>query len=108
MIESIAAVEHLDAILDVPALSLAFVGPSDLSVSLGHPGERDHPEVRAAAERVEARVADSDVALAGIANDPETAAAKRDRGYDLLRAGDDLEVVRSALGDRLGAVRDRL
>jgi 2-dehydro-3-deoxyglucarate aldolase len=108
MIESASAVENLDAILDVPALSFAFVGPSDLSVSLGHPTDRDHPEVRAAVADVEERVAASDVALAGIANGPEAVAEARDRGYDLLRVGGDLAVLRSALGDRVEAVRDAL
>lgn len=108
MIEDAAAVDAIDEILDVPALSFVFVGPADLSTSLGHPGEKSHPEVREAVERVERAVADSDVALAGIANDPETAAAKRERGYDLLRVGADLEVVHGALGDRVGSIRDRL
>ena len=101
MIEDRAAVEAIDEILDVPALSFVFVGPADLSTSLGHPVEKAHPDVREAVERVERAVADSDVALAGIANDPETAAEKRERGYDLLRVGADLEVVHGALGDRV-------
>jgi len=108
MIEDRAAVEAIDDILDVPALSFVFVGPADLSTSLGHPGETDHPAVREAVGRVERATADSDVALAGIANDPETVAAKRERGYDLLRVGGDIEVVHDALGDRLASIRDRL
>jgi 2-dehydro-3-deoxyglucarate aldolase len=108
MVEDRAAVEAIDEILDVPALSFVFVGPADLSTSLGHPVEKSHPAVRAAVERVETAAADSDVALAGIANDPETAATKRERGYDLLRVGADLAVIHEALGDRVGAIRDRL
>jgi 2-keto-3-deoxy-L-rhamnonate aldolase RhmA len=108
MVESAAAVENLDAILDVPALSFCFVGPADLSVSLGHPNERDHPEVRETVADVEARVAESDVALAGIANSPAAVADARERGYDLLRIGGDLAVLRSALGDRVDAVREAL
>jgi 2-dehydro-3-deoxyglucarate aldolase len=108
MVEDRAAVEAIDAILDVPALSFVFVGPADLSTSLGHPGEKSHPEVREAVSRVETAVADSEVALAGIANDAETAAAKRGRGYGLLRVGADIEVVHDALGDRVGSIRDRL
>jgi hypothetical protein len=64
--------------------------------------------VREAVSRVERAAADSEVALAGIANDPETVAEKRERGYDLLRVGADIEVVHGALGDRVGAIRDRL
>ena len=39
------AVENLDEILDVPGIDVVFVGPYDLSSSLGHVGEIDHPEV---------------------------------------------------------------
>jgi 2-dehydro-3-deoxyglucarate aldolase len=107
MIEDRAAVEAIDEILDVPALSFVFVGPADLSTSLGHPGEKSHSAVREAVERVEQAAADSEVALAGIANDPETAAMKRERGYDLLRVGADIEVIHGALGDRVERIRDR-
>ena len=108
MVESREAVQNLDAMLEVPALSFCFVGPSDLSVSLGHPTETDHPEVRETVATVEDRVAESDVALAGIANSPAAVADARERGYDLLRVGGDLAVLRSALGDRVAAVRDAL
>ena len=37
------AVENLDEILDVPGIDVVFVGPYDLSSSLGHVGEIDHP-----------------------------------------------------------------
>lgn len=37
--------ENLDEILDVPGIDVLFVGPYDLSSSLGHVGEIDHPEV---------------------------------------------------------------
>jgi len=39
------AVENLDEILDVPGLDVLFIGPYDLSSSLGHVGEVNHPEV---------------------------------------------------------------
>ena len=35
MIETREAIENLDSILDLPGLDGAFVGPSDLSISLG-------------------------------------------------------------------------
>ena len=38
------AIDNLDEILDVPGIDVVFVGPYDLSSSLGHVGEIDHPE----------------------------------------------------------------
>jgi 2-dehydro-3-deoxyglucarate aldolase len=108
MIESATAVENLDSILSVPELAFVFVGPGDLSVSLGHPNEKSHPEVREHVREIERRVADSDVALAGIANDPAAVSDAVDRGYRLLRIGGDLPAVRQVLGERVSAVRDRV
>ena len=38
-IESQAAVENLEAILDVPQIDAIFVGPNDMSISLGVPDD---------------------------------------------------------------------
>jgi 2-keto-3-deoxy-L-rhamnonate aldolase RhmA len=50
-IETAEAVEHLDEILAVPGVNAALVGPTDLSVALGHPGQMDSPKLVAAIER---------------------------------------------------------
>ena len=42
-IESVAAMEKLDELLSVPGLDAVFIGPHDLSVSLGVPEQWDHP-----------------------------------------------------------------
>ena len=44
MIESVAAVERLDEICAIPGIDALFVGPNDLTVSMGIPEERDNPE----------------------------------------------------------------
>lgn len=43
-IESVPAMDNLDALLSVPGLDAVFIGPHDLSVSLGLPEQYDHPE----------------------------------------------------------------
>jgi 4-hydroxy-2-oxoheptanedioate aldolase len=51
-IESVPAVENLEKILDVPGVDAIFVGPNDLSVSMGIPDEYDHPRYVEAVEHV--------------------------------------------------------
>ncbi|MAF54346.1 MAG: aldolase/citrate lyase family protein [SAR202 cluster bacterium] len=51
-IERTAAIENLDAILSVPGVDVALVGPEDLSLSLGVPGQTSHPSVQEAIQRV--------------------------------------------------------
>jgi len=43
-IESVAAVKVLDQMLDVPGIDGIFVGPNDMSISLGVPDQYDRPE----------------------------------------------------------------
>ena len=51
-IESPAAVGNIDAILDVPGVDAAFIGPNDLSQGYGVMGQFEHPTVVAAVEKV--------------------------------------------------------
>jgi 2-dehydro-3-deoxyglucarate aldolase/4-hydroxy-2-oxoheptanedioate aldolase len=51
-IERKVAIERLDDLLSVPGVDAALIGPEDLSVSLGVPGEISHPAVVEAIETV--------------------------------------------------------
>lgn len=51
-IESITAVENIEALLDFPEVDAVMVGPYDISGSLGVPGQTNHPKVREAGKRV--------------------------------------------------------
>ncbi len=52
MIESVKGVENLDDIITVKGVDSIFVGPTDLSQSLGIPGQIDHPRVESAIEMI--------------------------------------------------------
>lgn len=43
--ESVTAIENLEAIANTAGVDGVFIGPSDLSASLGHGGDVSHPEV---------------------------------------------------------------
>jgi 4-hydroxy-2-oxoheptanedioate aldolase len=47
-IEEQAAIEHLDDLLALSEIDVFFIGPSDLSQSMGHPGNPKAPAVAAA------------------------------------------------------------
>ncbi|RCR67726.1 HpcH/HpaI aldolase family protein [Larkinella punicea] len=51
-IESVPALERLDSLLSVPGLDAVFIGPHDLSVSLGIPEQYDHPDFEAAVLKI--------------------------------------------------------
>jgi 2-keto-3-deoxy-L-rhamnonate aldolase RhmA len=51
-VELSEAVEDIDALLSVPGVDVALLGLGDLSISLGVPGQSDHPKVLQAGTRV--------------------------------------------------------
>ncbi len=56
-LEEAEAVRNVNEIVQVPGVDVFFVGPSDLSQSLGYPGRPDAPEVRQAMDTVLATIA---------------------------------------------------
>ncbi len=47
-IETKAALDRIEDIASVPGVDAVFIGPSDLSASMGHLGDQNHPDVQAA------------------------------------------------------------
>ena len=79
-VETIEAVENLPAILQVPDVDVIFIGPNDLSHSMGLPGQVQHPQVQATMQRIADLVTQSDKALGLMIQSAETAQQWRDRG----------------------------
>lgn len=106
MVEKTTAVDQLDEILSVPDLGFVFIGPSDLSVQMGHPTNKGHPEVTAQVDRIREACLDADVPVGAIRTDPAAVAEAEREGYRILRVGGDLGSIRTALGERLAAIHD--
>ena len=104
-IEHKDAVANIDAIVSVPGIDGTFIGPYDLSMSLGIPGQINHPDVQAAKRKVlEATLSRGLVAGIHFVH-PDTAAedcrqAVAD-GYRFIAVGTDILF----LGDSARALR---
>ncbi len=55
-VESRLGLQNLDAIAATPGVDGVFIGPADLSASMGHIGQPGHPEVKAAIDEAIARI----------------------------------------------------
>jgi 4-hydroxy-2-oxoheptanedioate aldolase len=55
-VETASALAQVDAIAAVQGVDGVFIGPADLSASMGHLGQPGHPEVRAAIEHAFERI----------------------------------------------------
>jgi len=54
-IETRTALERIDELLSVPNIDAVLIGPGDLSISLGVPGQFEHPQFVAAVETIRER-----------------------------------------------------
>lgn len=95
-IEDPEAVRNLDEILAVPGIDVVAIASFDLSMSLGVPGQLEHPALTALVREAEAKVLRSGIPLAGVALTPEAAQAKRAAGYRMLLVGFDVQMVDGA------------
>ena len=86
-IETSEAVERASEIAAVDGVDVVFIGPTDLSQSLGVPGQPQHPDVQAAIEKIVQAVSKSPAALGIMV--PNAAAARqwRERGARYVAIG---------------------
>jgi len=77
------ALDHIDDILEVEGVDVFFVGPMDLSLSFGKPGEFEAPEVRDALAHLFARIKAANK-VAGTSGTPATLRRYRDQGVQYL------------------------
>ena len=107
MIETAQALDNLESILSVEGLDAIYIGPSDLSLSLGCKPVFDDVEPKAAqaiAHIVERARAHG--VVAGIHNGlPRVAKARIDLGFRFVTLGSDARMLISGSQDLLGAMR---
>lgn len=106
MIEKTTAINELEEILSVPDLGFVFIGPSDLSVQMGHPTDKNHPDVRGQIEEIEATCRSAGVPMGKIENDPGAVEKAVEDGYQIVRMGGDLSSIRSTLEERLQQITE--
>jgi 2-keto-3-deoxy-L-rhamnonate aldolase RhmA len=105
-IETREAISNLADIVSVPGVDVIFVGPGDLSFSLGCPLDFEHPDHRAAMTTIETTAQQAGLPLGTIsAGDNEYLAQLYERGYQFVATCCDLELLRSAAIQQLHTVQ---
>jgi len=107
MIETTQALENMDAIMSTPGLTGVYIGPSDLSLSMGHTPKLDQEEpvvvaainsIREAAKRHNIR--------AGIhCLEPAYARRMVDEGFDLVTLASDNRLLAAAAATGIAEIR---
>lgn len=99
--ETVTAMTHLDAIAATPGVDGVFIGPADLSASMGHPGNPGHPEVVAAIHDGITRIRRAGKAPGILATSPAQAQQWLDAGALFVAVGIDTMLLKTAAQERL-------
>src|ERR1700693_4860147 len=84
-VEDPEAIEHVEEIASVRCIDCVFIGPTDLSIGLGYPGESTHPVVVEAFNRICRAVASRpNVKLGAFARDAKDARSWTGKGASFL------------------------
>lgn len=103
--EHIDAVHAIDEIAAVPGLDGIFVGPFDLSASMGKPGQVNDPEVVAAIDRVAAAARGAGLPLGYFGVSPDTVGPWMARGFSFVACGVDLMMLGAKAREFVAALR---
>lgn len=88
--ESVEAVRNMAEIVQVPGIDAVFVGPYDLSASLGKPGQVDDPEVQDAISAMTDICLAAGVKLGAFGVDAAAVRPFLERGFTLISVGIDV------------------
>ena len=83
-VETMEAVENLEDILTVPGIDIIFIGPNDLSVAMGYPGQMNHPEVQKMIENLVKKIHAAGKAAGTVAYDLDTLRKCKERGFQFI------------------------
>ncbi|WP_423747532.1 aldolase/citrate lyase family protein (plasmid) [Haladaptatus sp. SPP-AMP-3] len=98
-VEGERGVENIDEIVAVDGIDVVFLGPYDLSQSLGIPGQVTHDRVEDLMLRVCERAAETGTVVGAFADDAEIATKWLEAGVQYLTLGVDVALFTERLGD---------
>ncbi|WP_374653856.1 HpcH/HpaI aldolase/citrate lyase family protein [Dongia sp.] len=106
-VESAEAIDNIPAIAAVDGIDLIFIGPRDLSATLGKLNQFDDAEVRAHIGRAEELIKKSGKLMGSTAANGQIAADMARRGYNLIIPGADVTLLGLGIRSTLAAARSQ-
>lgn len=95
-VETAEALARIDEIAAVEGVDGVFIGPSDLSASMGHLGNPDHPQVVAGIADAARRIRAAGKRASILSLDPATTRQYQAMGYDMVAGGLDMHLLMQA------------
>lgn len=104
-IETVRALEARDELLSVPHIDAVMVGPVDLSISLGVPGEFEHPRMLDAVEKIFASCVAHGVAPGAQARNAALAKRWKDMGALFLGCSSEIQMLYEKARENAAALK---
>jgi 2-keto-3-deoxy-L-rhamnonate aldolase RhmA len=105
MIESLAGIENLDAICAIPGVHAVFVGPNDLTTTMGIPNEYDHKDLIAMLKKIIDTAERHHVAAGCWFGKPEQALRTIRQGARLVVYSNDSSMLKDAIALAFGELK---
>lgn len=105
LIESERGLANAEEIMSVPGVDVAHLGHGDLSLSLGVPGQTDHPRMQAGIDTILEACERHGKAAACLAGDAATGRDWVRRGFRMVSVSYDVGLFRSALAAGIEEIR---
>ena len=97
LMETVAAGEAIEAILDVRGVDAIFFGPADYSSSAGHLGDWEGPGVASRLLEIKDKIRARGVPCGILGRSPQDAVVRRRQGFQMISLGSDMGLlIRSA------------
>ncbi len=106
-LESPQALDNLEAIAQVPGVDALFLGPADLSATMGLPGRSTHPSVTQALTDAVRRARTLAKPVGIIGDTPEMVAQYRAAGFDFVAITCDIGLMMRAARSAIDALHGR-
>lgn len=104
-IEGTEGINNLDEILSVPDIDILFIGPYDLSQSLGLPGNVHHPKVIQQMKHIISKAKNLDISVGTFVDTPEDALYWKSLGVKYIANSVDVGIFYSACKEIVTSIK---
>jgi 4-hydroxy-2-oxoheptanedioate aldolase len=105
-IEDAEAVDNIDEMAEVKGVDLMYVGPADLSLSMGYPGEFKHPKTKEVVRKVVDACARNGIWSATSGIDSEYTKELLDVGVNFISVASDYGFLRNGIQSKLEELKN--
>jgi len=106
-LEGKKAIDNIDEILDVEGIDIIFIGPYDLSQSMGYPGQVSHPEVIKEMKQIVDKAKKRDLVVGTFTDTMDSVKLWKEAGVQYISYSVDVGIFTEACADVIDKLKQR-